>query len=308
MVEQAQGLREWIKGQSIQAQKEVLDARTAGSRVVAVTSGKGGVGKSQITLNLALALQKLGQRTIILDADLGLANINILLGYEPSYTLWDVVQKHLSVRDVMQQGPLGLSIIPGGSGISQLASLNTKEIDTIIKGFQELESEFDWLLVDTAAGISPGVLSFVLAADEALIVTNPEPPALADAYGLIKSIWQVQGRVSLELVMNRSVSLKSGEEMGMRVINLTKKMLNQNVGFFGAVREDTHSARAISRQIPLVLLYPASPAAQDIGDMAERMIHRIKPAKRGRWEQFIYRMGRMWSSWPKAEDGPEESK
>ncbi len=296
MAEQADQLRQWIKRQSIRAQEEVLNVRIKGSRVVAITSGKGGVGKSHITLNLALALQKLGQRTIILDADLGLANINILLGYEPSYTLWDVVQQHLSIRDVLQKGPLGLRIIPGASGISRLASLEAKEIQGVIEGFQELESECDWLLVDTAAGISPGVLSFVLAADEALIVTNPEPPALADAYGLIKSIWQVQGRVSLQLIMNRSASLRSGEEMGMRVISLTKKMLNQDVGFFGAVREDSHTSRAIARQTPLVLLYPASPAAQDIGDMAERMIHRIKPAKRGRWEQFIYRMGKMWSS------------
>ncbi|MCL4495326.1 MAG: MinD/ParA family protein [Firmicutes bacterium] len=300
MAEQAEQLRQWIKSQSIQAQREVLESRIKGSRVVAITSGKGGVGKSHIALNLALALQQRGQRTVILDADLGLANINILLGYEPSYTLWDVVQKHLSIRDVLQKGPLGIRIIPGASGISRLASLDAEEISGIIKGFQDLESECDWLLVDTAAGIAPGVLSFVLAADEALIVTNPEPPALADAYGLIKSIWQAQGRVSLQLIMNRSASVKSGEEMGMRVINLTRKMLNQNVGFFGAIREDSHAVQAIARQTPLVLLYPASPAAQDIGDMADRMIHRIKPAKRGRWEQFIYRIGMMWPSGPKS--------
>lgn len=299
MAKQADHLQEWIRRQSIKAQEEVLKSRIQGSRVVAITSGKGGVGKSQLTLNLALALQQRGQRTVILDADLGLANINILLGYEPSYTLWDVVEHHMKLRDVLQEGPMGIRIIPGASGISELASLNSGEISNIIKGFEELEGECDWLLVDTAAGIAANVLSFVLAADEALVVTNPEPTALADAYGLIKSIWQARGHVSLQLVMNRSASIRQGEEMGLRVIHLTDRMLNQKVGFFGVIREDTHAKQAIARQQPLVLAYPQAPAAQDIGQLADRMIHRIPPPKRGRWEQFVRRMGLLWSVLPK---------
>ncbi|WP_053960251.1 MinD/ParA family protein [Sulfobacillus thermosulfidooxidans] len=299
MAEQADQLRAWIKRQSAKVQDEVFERRSQGGRIVAVTSGKGGVGKSQLTLNLAIALQQRGQRVVILDADLGLANINILLGYEPSFTLWDVVQKRVHMKDVLQQGPLGLRIIPGASGISQLASLDEVEISDIIEGFQDLEGECDWLLVDTGAGIAANVLSFVLAADEALVVTNPEPPALADAYGLIKSIWESQGHVRLQLVMNRSKSLKHGEEMGMRVINLAERMLNQPVGFFGVVREDMHAQQAVSRQQPLILLYPNSMAAQDIGDLADQMIYRIKPPKRGRWGHFVHRMSSLWSSLPK---------
>ncbi|AUW94965.1 MAG: MinD/ParA family protein [Sulfobacillus thermosulfidooxidans] len=298
MADQAQRLRQWIREKSLKAQETVLEERAQGSRVVAVTSGKGGVGKSQLTLNLALALAQRGQRVVILDADLGLANINILMGYEPSFTLWDVVQGAATLTDVMQKGPLGIRIIPGASGISALASLDPVEISGIIEGFQELESECDWLLVDTGAGIAANVLAFVLAADEALVVSNPEPPALADAYGLIKAVWEAKGHVALKLVMNRSTTAQSGEEMAMRIVTLAMKVLDQKVEFMGTVHEDPHAKRAISRQEPLLLLYPASPAATDIGHLADRLIHRIQPPKRGRFGQFVARMTALWPTLP----------
>jgi flagellar biosynthesis protein FlhG len=290
VAEQAQGLSQWIRQQSLQAQREVLGTRIQGSRVVAITSGKGGVGKSQLTLNLALALAQRGQRVVVLDADLGLANINILMGYEPSYTLWDVVQGEATLMDVLQKGPMGIRIIPGASGISALARLKPVEISGIIEGFQQIEGECDWLLVDTGAGIAANVLAFVLAADEAFVVTNPEPPALADAYGLIKAVWEMQGHVSMKIVMNRSASVLSGQEMAMRIVMLANKVLAQKVEFLGAVREDVHAKRAVSRQEPLLMVYPASPAAVDIGLLADRMIDRVSPPKRGRFGQFITRL------------------
>lgn len=298
MAEQAQGLRQWILQQTLQAQEDVLSERGQGGRVVAITSGKGGVGKSQLTLNLALALAQRGQRVVVLDADLGLANINILMGYEPSYTLWDVVQGEATLMDVLQKGPLGIRIIPGASGISALARLKPVEISGIIEGFQQLEGECDWLLVDTGAGIAANVLAFVLAADEALVVSNPEPPALADAYGLIKAVWEAKGRVSLKIVMNRSATAQSGEEMAMRIVSLAMKVLEQKVEFMGTVHEDSHARRAVARQEPLLLLYPQSPAAVDIGSLADRMIHRVKPPKRGRFGQFVSRMTALWPTLP----------
>ncbi len=294
MANQGDALRSWVKAKADQATREVLHQRLTGGRVLAVTSGKGGVGKSSLVLNLALALSERSQRVVILDADLGLANINIMLGYEPVYTLWDVVEKRVTLRDTLQQGPNGIRVIPGGSGITELARLDGVEISHIIEGFQELEGECDWLLIDTSAGISDSVLAFVLAADEALVVTNPEPTALADAYGLIKAVWEQDGRVALKLVMNRIQSREQGSRLGTRLTDLAEKALGQPVEFLGQVMEDPVVTRSVLRQVPFYTAYPHSEAAFDLGDIADRILHRVPPPRRGGWGAFVKRLVENW--------------
>ncbi len=294
MAHQGDALRSWVKAKTDQATREVLHQHLAGARVMAVTSGKGGVGKSSLVLNLALALSDRQQRVVILDADLGLANINIMLGYEPVYTLWDVVEQRVALKDTLQAGPNGLRIIPGGSGITELARLDSMDIAHIIEGFQELEGECDWLLIDTSAGIADSVLAFVLAADEAIVVTNPEPTALADAYGLIKAVWEQDGRVALKLVMNRIQSRDQGVRLGNRLTDLAQKALGQPVEMLGQVADDPVVARSVLRQIPFYTAYPNSDATFDVGDLADKLLHRVPPPRRGGWGAFVKRLVENW--------------
>jgi flagellar biosynthesis protein FlhG len=294
MANQGDVLRSWVRTKADQTTREVLKQRLTGTRVLAVTSGKGGVGKSTVVLNVSLALAERGQRIIILDADLGLANINIMLGNEPVYTLWDVVEQRVSLRDILEKGPSGIRIIPGGSGITELARLDAVAIARIIEAFQELEGECDWLVIDTSAGISDNVLAFVLAADEALVVTNPEPTALADAYGLIKAVWEQDGQVALRLVMNRAQTREQGNRLGMRLSDLAQKALGQSVEFLGLISDDPVVARSVMRQVPFYHAYPHSEATYDVGALADRLLHRVPPPRRGGWGAFVKRLVENW--------------
>ena len=259
---------------------------------MAVTSGKGGVGKSNVTLNLGLALAIKGQRVILLDADLGLANINILLGMEPQNTLGDVMEGHKPLREILWPGPKGIRVIPGASGISRLAAALPQEIAIIIEGFRSLDGESDWLLIDTGAGIAPNVMSFVLAADEVLVVTSPEPTALADAYGLIKSIWESSENPTIRLLVNRAQSLDRAERMGRRLIDLASKMLQVEVEWAGLIQDDTRVPLAISKQTPFVLAYPGTIASRDVQALADRLLQPgIVPTKAmGTMGRFIDRL------------------
>lgn len=294
MAKQGDVLRSWVRTRADQATRDVLQQRLAGTRVMAVTSGKGGVGKSSLVLNLGLALAERGQRIIILDADLGLANINIMLGNEPIYTLWDVVENRVSLRETLENGPSGVRIIPGGSGITELARLDSAALTNIIQAFQELEGECDWLLIDTSAGISDNVLAFVLAADEALVVTNPEPTALADAYGLIKAVWEQDGQVALKLLMNRAQTRDQGTRLGTRLTELAFKALGQSVEFLGQVAEDPAVTRSVVKQVPFYSAYPNSDATHDVADLADFLLHRVPPARRGGWGAFVRRLVENW--------------
>lgn len=295
MADQSDSLRRWVHQKTDEAMREVLHERLNGTRVLAVASGKGGVGKSSMALNLSIALADRKQRVVILDADLGLANINIMLGYEPVVTLLDVVERRVSLRETLQVAPRGVQIIPGGSGVTELARLDSVEINNIIEAFRDLEGECDWLVVDTGAGIADSVMAFVMAADEALVVTNPEPTALADAYGLIKVVWEHDGQVSLKLLVNRVKNAEQGKRLGGRLIDLAQKSLGQAVDYLGEVHEDPVVSQAVLKQVPFYLAAPKSSAALDVGRVADRLLDRVPPPRRGGWGGFIKRLSDRWS-------------
>ncbi len=296
--EQEEGLRRWMADQGQSGQDAVSIRPSARARVMAVTSGKGGVGKSNVTLNLGIALAMQGERVILLDADLGLANINILLGVEPPYTLADVVEGELRLADILWDGPKGVRIIPGASGISRLAAADTGEILGIIDGFRTFEGMVDWILIDTGAGIAANVMSFVLASDEVLVVTSPEPTALADAYGLIKAIWESPENPTIRLVVNRAQGLDRSERMGRRLIELAEKMLNVEVKWAGLIQDDVRVPQAISRQTPFVLAYPATIASRDVEALAKRLMEAkdmVAVSVEGSLEGFLGRLRMAFS-------------
>jgi flagellar biosynthesis protein FlhG len=241
------------------------------ARVITVSSGKGGVGKTNISINLALALRQLGKEVLLFDADLGLANVDVLLGMSPRYNLQHFMQGQMPLQDVIAEGPLGLKVIASGNGVSQMADLGAQERERMLSHFSLVEESADIVIVDTGAGISQNVMSFALAADECLVVTTPEPTARLDAYGLIKTL-NHEGYVgSTRLIVNMAEDAREGRDMGELMANLAKRFLNFHVEYLGHVPRDKGVLKAVSRQTPFLLAFPDSPASRAVSEIAAQL-------------------------------------
>ncbi len=306
MAEQADRLRHWVRAQADDVTRSLLGNRLHGPHVLAVTSGKGGVGKSNLTLALGIAMAQKGARVAVLDADLGLANINIILGYEPERTVWDVMEARAELRDVVRRGPAGVLLIPGASGMVEAAAADSVSIARLVSQFGSLEPEVDWLLVDTGAGIAPNVLAFVVAADSALIVTTPEPTALADAYGVVKAVHGEDSGVRLLLTVNRASDPVRGLRVGERLAELALKALGRPVEVLGVVAEDAVVGRGVLRQRPFNLAWPQSPASLDVDRLADRLLGRVPPPRRGGLGDFVRRVVALNRTWTEAAAGESE--
>lgn len=245
-------------------------ARRHEPRVYTISSGKGGVGKTNIAINLAIAFADLGKRVIVMDADLGLANVNIILGIIPKYNLYHVIKRQKKLREILVDTPYGIQIVAGASGFAQLANLAEEERKAFVDGLKEL-SYADYIIIDTGAGVSPNVLSFLRAADEAIIVTTPEPTAITDAYGIIKSISTELNGQNIRLIVNRVNSVIEGKRVAERVINIAGQFLNIKVDNLGFVFEDSVVQRAVIKQDPFIKSAPNSKASHSIKHIMSRL-------------------------------------
>jgi flagellar biosynthesis protein FlhG len=254
--------------------------RTA-TRIIAVSSGKGGVGKTNISINLALAYAQMGKKVIVMDADLGLANVNVVLGVIPRYNLYHLIRKQKTLSEILVDTSYGIQIIAGASGFSKIANLSEEERHDFIAELAAL-SNADILIIDCAAGVSNNVISFIAAADDALIVTTPEPTAITDAYGIIKIIaTEIENLdLGLKLVVNRVKSVVEGKRVAERVINIAGQFLNLKVDYLGFVYDDPVVHTAVVRQKPFLILEPKSRAALCIRHLV------------GRLENYDYRDGK----------------
>jgi len=261
--EQARKLRELI------AEKRPPASLTA--RTVAITSGKGGVGKTQVATNLAIALAKFGKKVIVIDVDLGLANIDVLLGLKPAYTLEHVLKGEKQVKDVVVHDVYGVDVIPASSGVESMANLTDYQKERLLSGFGSLESDYDIVLVDTAAGLSANVLTFVLAANEILVVTTPEPTAFTDAYAMIKTVTRYRRNAPLHLVVNMARSDEEAIGTVKNVRLVAKQFLNIDVRDFGSIPYDEIVPRASRRREPFVLAPVGDPAADAVRSLAARV-------------------------------------
>ncbi|MBI9089357.1 MAG: MinD/ParA family protein [Desulfobacterium sp.] len=236
--------------------------------IIAVTSGKGGVGKTNISLNLALALGRAGIRTCLFDADIGLANINILINYYPEQTLEDVMEKRLGLDSILFKDYQGIDIVPGSSGIQQMANLDEKEIPSLIRSFSLL-GDYDCLIVDSSAGVAKNVISLCLAAPHVMLVLTPEPTSLTDGYALLKVLLMNGFGGKVHVVVNRV----SPRAMGQTVFNHFKKVVDKylklDILFLGSVDDDPRVARAVKEQRPFLLSYPSTPASDCIRTLAD---------------------------------------
>ncbi|MCL2520698.1 MAG: MinD/ParA family protein [Spirochaetaceae bacterium] len=252
MADQAEELRAMMKSLTPEHNDKKL-------RIITIASGKGGVGKTNVSVNLALAYARLGKKVIVMDADLGLANINVIMGVIPKYNLYHVVRKQKTMREVIIETNYGIQIVPGASGFSKIANLDEDERQNFVTQLQEL-AYADILIVDTSAGVSGNVLSFVEAADDVLIVTTPEPTAITDAYGLIKIIsTEIESQdFNLKLIINRAQSVTEAKKVQQRVIAIASQFLNLKLDYLGFIYDDPVVSQSVRKQVPFLVAEPKS--------------------------------------------------
>lgn len=248
------------------------------TQIITLTSGKGGVGKSTISVNLGLSLAAAGKKVLLFDADLGLANVNVLLGVVPKFNLYHVIKGHKELEDIIIRTPEGLDIIAGASGYSMLANLSDKERLNLVTAFEKL-SGYDIMLIDTGAGVSSNVVGFTLPADKVIVVTTPEPTAITDAYGIIKSIVLVAPDKNIKLLVNRATSSLEGKKVAERVINISSQFLNVRVENLGFIYDDETVPKSIRRQKPFYLLFPGSKAASCLDIVSSRILEQELPRR-----------------------------
>ena len=241
-------------------------------RIVAVTSGKGGVGKTNIVTNLALALARQGVRVLIVDGDLGLANVDLLLGVAPQYDLQDVILGQRSVRDVVFEGPDGIHVLPASSGVEELANLDEFRTECLIRSLGELEDEIDIILIDSPSGIGKNAISMVQVADQILVVTTPEPTSFSDAYAMIKVLSRRPLRCVPSLLVNQADSEDEALGVARRVRTVAKRFLNLDIEYWGCVLADESVSKSVQRQEPFLSTYPYSPAASCVYSLARRVL------------------------------------
>jgi flagellar biosynthesis protein FlhG len=273
MEDQAHELKEIIKARDAAKAAAPAEAAQKGkARLIAVASGKGGVGKTNLSINLAIAYAQLGKRVIVMDMDLGLANINVILNMIPKYNLYHVIRKQKQLKDVILDTSYGIKIVAGASGFSKIANLGDDERKEFIEQFSSL-SQADIIIIDTSAGVSSNVLDFVACADDALIVTTPEPTAITDAYGIIKIIaTEIDNlNIGLKLVVNRARTVLEGKKVAERVINIAGQFLNLKVDYLGCVYDDQTVQQAVLKQKPFIVMDPKCKAAISVYHIVSRL-------------------------------------
>ena len=260
-------------------------------RVIAVTSGKGGVGKTNLSVNLGLALSELGRRVALLDADMGLANVDVLLGMYPKFNLSHVLKGEKTLDEIIVQGPSGLKVIPASSGLQHMSDLSTVEQAAIIRAFSDFDQDLDVLIVDTAAGISPSVVNFARACQEVIVVVCDEPTSLTDAYAFIKLLNRDYGLRRFHILTNMVQSAQQGQALFQKLTKVTDRYLDVALNFAGAIPYDDYLRKAVQQQNPVIAAYPRSKASLALKNVA-RQINSwpLKVQAGGYLEFFVERM------------------
>jgi len=260
-------------------------------RVISVTSGKGGVGKTNLSVNIGVALAKIGRKVAILDADMGLANVDILLGISPQFNLSHVLNGEKTLKDIMVAGPAGVQIIPASSGIQHMSDLSNAEQAGVIRAFSDIDNDLDVLIVDTAAGISTTVVNFARACQEIIVVVCDEPTSLADAYAYIKLLNRDYGLNRFHIVANMVQSAEHGQLLFNKLTKVTDRYLDIALQYVGAVPFDDYLKRAVQKQTSIIEAFPQSKAALAIRQLAKKIDYwPIQSRAGGYLEFFVERM------------------
>lgn len=288
-MDQAQQLRNIIKANNI-AKPE--------ARVITVTSGKGGVGKSNTAINLAIQFRKMDKKVVILDADFGLANIEIMFGTVPKHNFCDMIYQGKSMKEIITWGPMDVGFVSGGSGIAGLSNLGKEYLTHIIGNLRELDSIADVIIIDTGAGISDSVLEFLVASGEILLVTTPEPTSITDSYSLLKALRRhpdfEEQAVRIKMVANKVSGQEEGRILYDKLNSVVTRYLSLSMEYLGAVPNDTHLSRAVMQQMPVSLQNPGAPSALAYEEIAARLMNvelNRNVARRGMAAFFAHMIG-----------------
>lgn len=284
MTDQAEQLREIMRS------RNENNSGNSKTRVIAVSSGKGGVGKTNMSINIAIAYAQLGKKVLVMDADLGLANVNVAMGIIPRYNLYHLIRQKKKMKDIIINTDFGIQIVAGASGFSKIANLSDDEREHFIDEIATMDA-VDVIVIDTSAGVSSNVLDFIAAADDAIIVTTPEPTAITDAYGIIKIIATEIDNMNLgiKLIVNRVKSVTEGKKVSERVINIASQFLNLKVDYLGYVYDDPQVSQAILKQKPFMIVDPDSKASICIKHIVSRL-EKVEYKEGGGLKKFLNRL------------------
>ncbi len=272
MIDQAQRLREIVaksmpkKDPGEEKKKEKPKGDT---RIITVSSGKGGVGKTSFTVNLGLALGRLGKRVVIIDADLGLANVDVVLGMVPRFNLNHIITGEKSIEEILIEGPEGVKVLSGGSGVLDLVNLDDEQIGLLIESFEFLNGISDYILIDTGAGIHKSVLSFIEAATDVIMVVTADPTSITDAYAVIKNIADEEKLI--QVVVNKASNQKEAEDVFMKINNASRQFLKRDLENLGYVYEDKNVRTSVKNQTPYMMAYPNSLASKGVELIAQNI-------------------------------------
>ncbi len=276
-MDQAQGIRQMKSSRPV--------------RVIAVTSGKGGVGKSNVAVNLAVTLAQGGERVMVMDADMGLANIDVLLGLSPKMNLSHVISGECSLEDTIVEGPAGVKIIPASSGVASMSDLTPAENAGIIRSFSELTEPVDTLIIDTAAGLSDSVVSYTRAAREVIIVVCDEPASITDAYAMIKVLNRDYDMHRFHVLANQAHGIQQGRELYTKLARVSEKYLDVALNFLGSIPYDDCLKKAVQKQKSVVESFPRSPSSMAFRQIARKTQQWPVPkTMEGHLEFFIERL------------------
>lgn len=287
-MDQASNLRNIIKN------KKDSPKEKKAAKVITVTSGKGGVGKSNTTINLAIQLSKLGQKVIVLDADLGLANVEILLGIRPKHNLSDLLYKDMPIKDIITYGPSNIGFISGGSGVFELMNLKKEQILNLTKNMYELDSLADIIIIDTGAGVNENVTEFIVTSSEVLIIVTPEPTSITDSYALLKNIDKnpsfSKENTRINIIANGAKNENEGYEIFQKLSIVATKFLELDINYLGAIPYDESVPKAVLKQEPYSTAFPGSSATLSIMELAKKILYKDEEEKKDETSSGIARM------------------
>ncbi|WLD95172.1 MinD/ParA family protein [Alkalihalobacillus sp. AL-G] len=246
------------------------------AKVYAVVSGKGGVGKSNFSLNLALSLSENGGKVLVVDLDIGMANLDILMGVNSRYNIADLIENHLPITDIIEKGPGNLHYIAGGNGLNGLVEISQMQFDHFCEQVSILQSEYDYILFDMGAGATKESLQFIVSADEVLLLVTPEPTAITDGYAMLKHIHNLSPELDVSIIVNRIESAQEGDQVGGRLKMAAKQFLHKSITVKGAIPEDRNVFLAVKDQKPYLIRFPNSKAARAVRGIAALLLNEME--------------------------------
>ncbi|KPB04382.1 MinD/ParA family protein [Bacillus sp. CHD6a] len=292
MNDQARALREQMNQTKRQPEEVVAIKNEA--RAIAVMSGKGGVGKSNFSLNFSLTLQKKGYKVLLFDMDIGMANIDILLGVTQRYSILHLFERDLSLEDIVQKGPEELSYIAGGSGLKDIFHFDEQKRNHFLSQLQRLSKQYDYIIFDMGAGITSESLQLILACNEIILISTCEPTAMTDAYSALKFIHNHNQNIPFQLVVNRAISPKHAINTAMRLQSVTQQFLNRNLSHLGSMPDDKYVTLAVMEQTPFIVRFPNSHVSRAVRDIASKYLHGRDTTAIKNTNTFIHKLRRLF--------------